>query len=88
MLWPQKMPPDPPNQSDETAGLTPEQRIQRACELYAAGKISRGPAARLARLTRSEFDHELFRRQIPSYTTEMFEEDLATLSRIREESPE
>ena len=58
-------------------------RVDEACRLYAAGEISRGPAARLAGLSRSEFDHELFVRKIPSYTTEMLEQDLATLSRIR-----
>ncbi len=61
---------------------------EEAFRLYAAGKISRGPAARMAGLTRSEFDHELYQRKIPSYTIEMLEEDLATLRVLREEPPE
>ena len=62
-----------------------QNRIEEACRLYAAGSISRGPAARLAGLTRSELAHELYRRKIPSYTAEMLEEDRATLGKMREE---
>ncbi len=65
--------------SDEIEALPPQERIDRACELYAAGKLSRGPAARLAGLDRGAFDDELYRRKIPSYTMEMLEQDLATL---------
>ncbi|MGB8476873.1 MAG: UPF0175 family protein [Candidatus Acidiferrum sp.] len=59
-------------------------RIDEACRLYAEGKLSRGPAARLAGLDRAAFDVELYRRKIPSYTPEMLEQDLAL---IREEPP-
>jgi type III restriction enzyme len=68
-------------------GKAEQDRTEHACALYAAGKISRGPAARLAGLDRGAFDHELYVRKIPSYTIEMLEQDLATLSRIREEPP-
>lgn len=62
-----------------------QNQIEEACELYAAGRISRGSAARMAGLTRSELAHELYRRKIPSYTIEMLEEDRATLGKMREE---
>ncbi len=65
-----------------------QNQIENACQLYAAGKLSRGPAARMAGLTRSEFDHELYLRKIPSYTVEMLEEDMATLLHLREEPPQ
>lgn len=54
-------------------------RIDLACALFAAGRISRGVAARVAGLEPLAFDEELFRRRIPSYTEEMLEQDLTTL---------
>ena len=78
-----------PNDIDlNVENLSPQERLDRACELYAAGKISRGPGARLAGLSRDEFDHELYVRNIPSYTMEMYEQDLETLRLLREESPQ
>lgn len=62
-----------------------QNQIDEACQLYAAGKISRRPAARMAGLTRSEFDHELYLKKISSYTVEMLEEDRATLGKMRQE---
>lgn len=59
-------------------------RVEEACRLYADGRLSRGPAARLAGLNRAAFDDELYRRKIPSYTAAMLEQDLAV---IREEPP-
>jgi predicted HTH domain antitoxin len=52
-------------------------RIDIACSLFAAGRISRGVAARIAGLDSLVFDEELFRRKIPSYTSEMLDQDLA-----------
>jgi predicted HTH domain antitoxin len=57
-------------------------RIELACALYAQGKISRGVAAQLAGMERGGFDEELYRREIPSFTPEMFQEDMATLDRL------
>jgi len=57
-------------------------RIELACTLHAQGKISRGVAAQLAGMDRRSFDEELYRREIPSFTLEMFEEDMATLDRL------
>lgn len=62
------------------ADLPREQRIERACELYASGQLSREPATKLAGLDRAQFDEELFRRHIPTYTREMLEQDLAVVA--------
>lgn len=72
------------NNGDGSKMLSRKEQIDRACALYAAGKLSRGPAARLAGLNRSDFDEELYQRKIPSYTSEMLEQDLAV---VREEPP-
>ena len=57
-------------------------RLDLACALFAAGRISRSVGARLAGMERHDFDEELFRRKIPSYTEEMLEEDMATLNKL------
>jgi predicted HTH domain antitoxin len=56
-------------------------RLDLACGLFAAGRISRGVSARIAGLGSLEFDEELFRRKIPSFTEEMLDQDLAALER-------
>jgi predicted HTH domain antitoxin len=57
-------------------------RLELACSMFAAGRISRGVAARIAGIGSLPFDEELFRRQIPSFTEEMLEQDLAALERL------
>ena len=57
-------------------------RLDLACALFAAGRISRSVAARMAGMVRFDFDMELVRRRIPSYTEEMLEEDIGTLEKI------
>ena len=57
-------------------------RLDLACSLFAAGRISRGVAAPIAGLGSLPFDEELFRRKIPSFTEEMLEQDLAALARL------
>lgn len=54
-------------------------RLDLACALFAAGRISRSVAARLAGMERHDLDAELVRRRIPSFTEDMLAEDLATL---------
>ncbi len=54
-------------------------RLDLACALVAAGRISRGVAVRIAGMQRLEFDEALFRRNIPSYTEDMLAEDMKTL---------
>jgi predicted HTH domain antitoxin len=58
-------------------------RLHLACGMFAAGRISRGVAARIAGLESLPFDEELFRRKIPTFTEEMLEQDLAALDRLR-----
>jgi predicted HTH domain antitoxin len=57
-------------------------RLDLACALFAAGRISRSVAARMAGMEIVAFDEELSLRRIPSYTKEMIDEDLATLSKL------
>ena len=57
-------------------------RLDLACALFAAGRVSRAVACRIAGMERNTFDQELIRRRIPSYTEEMQDDDLATLRRI------
>jgi predicted HTH domain antitoxin len=57
-------------------------RLDLACGMFAAGRVSRGIAARIAGLDALPFDEELFRRKIPTFTEEMLEQDLASLKRF------
>lgn len=54
-----------------------ELRLEIACALFAAGRISRGVGTRMAGTDRATFDHALFVRHIPSYTSAMLDQDLA-----------
>lgn len=56
-------------------------RLDLACSLLEAGRISRGVAARIAGLDPHAFDEELYRRRIPSFTDSMLDEDLAAVER-------
>ena len=60
-------------------------RVDLACSLFAAGRISRSVAARIAGLDSLAFDEEIFRRKIPSYTSDMLDQDLAALEHLRRE---
>ncbi len=55
-------------------------KLDLACALFAAGRLSRGIAARIAGISPLAFDEELYQRKIPSYTEEMLEQDLATMA--------
>lgn len=71
--------PDDPALADLTES---EIRLDLACALFAAGRISRTVAARMAGMERFDFDRELVERRIPSYTEEMLEEDLTALQKV------
>ncbi len=60
-------------------------KLDLACGLFAAGRISRGVAARIAGLGSLPFDEELFRRKIPTFTEEMLDQDLAVWETMRAE---
>jgi predicted HTH domain antitoxin len=65
------------------AGMTESDlRLDLACALFAAGRISRAVACRIAGMERYDFDQELIRRKISGYTEEMLEEDLDNLSNL------
>ena len=65
------------------AGMTESDlRLDLACALFAAGRISRAVACRIAGTERYDFDQELIRRKISGYTEEMLEEDLDNLSNL------
>ena len=64
------------------AGLTErEALIEFACRLFDVGRLSLSPAARVAGLTRLEFENELVSRKIPIFrpTVEEFRQDWAVL---------
>ncbi len=54
-------------------------RLDLACALFAAGRISRSVAARVAGMDRYDFDGELAHRRIVSHTEETLSEELAML---------
>ncbi len=54
-------------------------RLDLACALFAAGRVSRSVACRIAGMERHGFDAELASRHISGYTVETLDEDLATL---------
>ncbi len=57
-----------------------ELKLELAVALFSGGRVSRSVAAAIAGLDRFEFDKELFRRRIPTFTPEMLEQDLASIS--------
>lgn len=71
--------PDDPALADMTES---DIRLDLACAMFAAGRVSRTVACRIAEMERNIFDQELIRRRIPSYTEEMLDDDLANLRRI------
>jgi predicted HTH domain antitoxin len=73
----------------EKAGMTAEEaRVEIACRLFDAGKLTLWPAAQLAQMSRVEFEGELMKRKIPIYrlTLEDFEMELETLEHLRNRS--
>ncbi len=76
--------------SDETlqqAGMTErEVVVEIACRLFDIGKLHLWPAAKMAGMSRAEFEQELIGRKIPICrpTLQDFADDVATLGRLRE----
>ncbi len=76
--------------SDETlreAGLSErEAAVEIACRLFDAAKLALWPAAKLAGLSRSEFEQELVARKIPVYRPSLQDltDDLAALGGLRD----
>lgn len=68
------------------AGLSEnEARIEIACRLFQAGKLTLGEAVRLAGVPRTEFEDECLKRKIAVYevTAESFAEDLQTIEHLK-----
>lgn len=57
-------------------------RLDLACGLYAAGRVTRTVACRVAAMERHDFDQELVRRKISGISDEMFDEDLENLRQV------
>jgi len=59
-------------------------RIEIACHLFDAGRLTMPAAARWAGLSRTELEEELLRRNLPLCrpTVEDFEQDLETLDKL------
>ena len=59
--------------------------IELACHLFDKGRLTLGQASRLAGLTRTAFEDELFDRKIPAYRYDVddFKFDLETLSKSK-----
>lgn len=75
------LPDDPALQRMDEAQL----RLDLACGLFSAGRVSRGVCARIAGVDRATFDEALFVRHIPSYTSEMLDQDLAMWQQMAQE---
>ncbi len=57
-------------------------RLDLACGLFAAGRVSRGVAARIAGMERRSFDEEVFSRRISSYSEEALTQDRKALQTL------
>ncbi len=69
----------------ERMGLTErEARIEFACRLFDADRISLPTASKLAGLSRVELEEELFNRKIPAYrpTVEDLEQDMKAFEKL------
>ena len=74
-----------PDETLKQAGLSErEALVEIACRLFDAGKLALWPAAKLAGLSRSEFEVELMARKISVYrpTEQDLADDLAALDRL------
>ena len=71
-----------PDKVLQQAGLTEaEGKTEFACRLFAAGKLSKSAATHWLGLTRTEFEEELLKRDLPLtiYTAAHLHQDLETL---------
>ena len=74
-----------PDEALEQAGIAPgEAMIEFACRLFEGKRLPLAQAARLAGLSRSDFDDELIERGIARYdpTSEDLDAELAAMERL------
>jgi predicted HTH domain antitoxin len=69
--------PDVPNLNEA------DLRLELACSLYARGLVGKVKGAEIADVDFFSFQGALGERGIPSYTSEMLQEDLRTLEELR-----
>lgn len=84
------MPLTVPDETLVATGLNEEEaRVELACLLFDAGRLTFGHAARFARLDEEQFDQALISRDIPlyRYTQEMLDQDFRHLKELRDRSP-
>ena len=62
-------------------------RIELACRLFDAQKLSKAEACRLAGMDRMDFEEALIARGLPvlRYNAEMFAQDLAAVEKMRQQ---
>jgi predicted HTH domain antitoxin len=74
-----------PDEALRAAGMTEaEAKVEIACRLFDAGKLTIGHASALAGLTWMEFEHQLTARGIPliRYDDSAAADDVATLKKL------
>ncbi len=74
-----------PDETLRAAGMDErEAKVEIACRLFDAGKLTIGHASRLAGLTEAEFEVQLQLREIPRYryTEEMLQHDVEVLKKL------
>jgi predicted HTH domain antitoxin len=74
-----------PDETLREAGLDERDAlVEFACRLFEAGRLTLWSAAKLARLNRVEFEHELLSRKIPLYQPDPSDlaDDLASFERL------
>lgn len=74
-----------PDEVLQAAGQTEQEaRVEIACRLFQAEKLDLWPAAQFANLSRSAFEAELMKREIPIYrpTAEDVRSDLKTMAKL------
>ena len=74
-----------PDEALEAAGLSEQDaRVEIACRLFEAGRLSSGAAARLAELDRSGFETALLDREIPLVrpTVDDFDSDMQAMKKL------
>jgi predicted HTH domain antitoxin len=80
------MPVTLPDELLSEAGLSePEARLEIACRLYDAGKLTMPQATRWAGITRGEFEDALLQRDLPLVRVDQryWEQELQGLDRLR-----
>ena len=74
-----------PEETLRVAGMDEQEaKVELACRLFDAGKLTIGYASRLAGLTEAEFEVQLQLREIPRYryTEEMLQHDVEVLKKL------